>query len=68
MVWFDFEIPKSFIVENSKSSINFNTRCVKNVTLLEAGSICDIIKQASENRPNKSRRTSGSKAVAMRTC
>ena len=38
------------------------------MTLLEAGSICDIIKQASENRPNKSRRTCGSKAVAMRTC
>ena len=67
MVWFDFEVPKSFIVESSKSSINFNTRCVKNLTL-EAGSICDIIKQASENRPNKSRRTCGSKALAMRTC
>ena len=38
MVWFDFEIPQSFIVENSKKSINFNTGCVTNVTFLEVGS------------------------------
>ena len=31
MVWSDFEIPLSFIVENSKQRINFIIGCVKNV-------------------------------------
>ena len=66
MVWFDFEIPQSFIVENSKKSINFNTGCVTNVTFLEVGSNCDIFKQTSENNPDDFRSTCGSKDVAMR--
>ena len=32
MVWSDFEILQSFIVQNSKKRINFNTGCVTNVT------------------------------------
>ena len=32
MVWSDFDIPQSFIVENSKQSINFNTGCVRKGT------------------------------------
>ena len=32
MIWFDFELPQNFIVENSKKCIYFNTRCVRNVT------------------------------------
>ena len=32
MVWSDFEIPQSFIVENSKQGINFKTGYVTNVT------------------------------------
>ena len=54
-----------FIVENSKQCINFNTRCVTNVTFSKVGSTCGIFKQALENRPNESRRICGSKSVAM---
>ena len=32
MVWSDFEIPQTFIVENSKQSINFDIGCAVNVT------------------------------------
>ena len=32
MIWSDLEIPLSFIVENSKRCMNFNTGCVTNVT------------------------------------
>ena len=32
MVWSDFEIPQTFIVEYSKQSINFNIGYVANVT------------------------------------
>ena len=32
MVRSDSDIPQSFIVENSKQRINFNTECITNVT------------------------------------
>ena len=32
MAYADFEIPQSFVVENSKQRTNFNTECVTNVT------------------------------------
>ena len=66
MVWSDFEILQSFIVQNSKKRINFNTGCVTNVTFQEIGSNCGIFKQASENSPNEFRSTCGSKDVAIR--
>ena len=33
MVWSDSEITQSFIAENKKQSINFNTRCVLTMRL-----------------------------------
>ena len=68
MVWPDFEIPQSFIVENGKQSINLNIGCVTNVTFDKVGSNCGILKQASENGPNEFRGTCGSKDVAIRIC
>ena len=32
IVWFDFEIPQLFIIENNKQRLNFNVGCVTNVT------------------------------------
>ena len=52
MVWSNFEIPRSFIVENSKKRINFNRECVKNVTFLQVRNNCVIFKQVSEYNPN----------------
>ena len=52
MVWSDFEIPQSFIVENSKQRINFNTGCVTNMPFWELGSNFGIFKQAWKNSPN----------------
>ena len=63
MVWFDFEIPQSLIVENSKQRINSNGVCVTNVTF--QGDF-GVFKQASENRRNEFRSTCDSTDVAMR--
>ena len=49
MAWSDFEIPQSFIAENSKQRIHFNTGCATNVPFWEYGSNFGIFKQASEN-------------------
>ena len=38
LVCFDFEIPQSFVVENSKWRINFYTGCVTNVNFSEVDS------------------------------
>ena len=62
------DFPQSFIVKNSKQRINFNTRCVANVTFWEVASNHGIFKQASENSPNEYRSTSGSKDAAMKIC
>ena len=51
MVRSDFEIPQSFIAENSKQRINFITGCATNVSFWELGSSFGISKQASENSP-----------------
>ena len=63
-----FEIPKIFIVENSKQGINFNTGYVTNMTFQEVGGNCNESKRASENGPTESRSTCGSKDAAMRIC
>ena len=57
MVCSDFEISQSFIVENSKQSINFNIGCITNVTLQEVASNCGIFKQALKNSHNEFRST-----------
>ena len=49
MVWSDFNNPQPFIVEHSKQRINFNAKCVINVTLQEVGCNCGIFKQALIN-------------------
>ena len=51
MVRSDFEIPRSFLVENSEQRIHFNTGCVTNMSFWELGSNFGIFKQASENSP-----------------
>ena len=63
-----FEIPQTFIVENSKQGINFNTGYVTNVTFQEVGGNCNVSKRASENGPNELRSTCGSKDAAVRIC
>ena len=63
MVWSDFEIPQSFVIENSKQRINFNTAYVTNVTFQEVDSNCGMFKQASENRPNEFRNTAVEKML-----
>ena len=78
MIWSDFEIFQSFIVENSKQCTNFNTACATTcVTFQNVGSNCGISKQALENNPNEFHgfhgfhgihSIYGSKNVAMRTC
>ena len=68
MVWSDFEIPRSFIIENSKKRINFSTESVTNVTFLEVDSNSDIFKQASENNLDGFGSTCGLKDVAMKIC
>ena len=65
MVWSDFEVPQSFIVENSKQRINLNTVCVTNVTF-QVSNNSGIFKQALENSPNEFRGICGLKDVAMR--
>ena len=47
MIWSDFELSQSFIVENSKQCIHFNAGCAT--------------KQASENSPNGFHSNYGSK-------
>ena len=66
MVFSDFGIPQSFIVENSKQSINFNTGCVTNMTFQEVDSNCIILKEALENSSKEFRSTCGSKDAAVR--
>ena len=53
MIWSDFELSQSFIVENSKQCIHFNAGCAT--------------KQASENSPNGFHSNYGSKNAAMKT-
>ena len=59
MVTSDVETPQSFIVENGKQRINFNS--VTNVSFWEPGSNFGIFKQPV-------RSTCGSKDVVMRIC
>ena len=49
MVRSDFEIPQSFIVENSKQGVNFIS--VTNVSFLEPGSNFGIFKQPLKYSP-----------------
>ena len=49
MVRYDFEIPQSFIVVNTKQRINFNS--VTNVSFWEPGGNFGIFTQSSENIP-----------------
>ena len=67
-LWSDFDNPQFFIVESSKQCINFNTRCVTNVTFQKVGSNCDIFKEALENRPNEFHSICSLKDVAITIC
>ena len=49
MVRSDFKIPQSFIVENSKQRINFNSAI--NMSFWEPGSNFGIFRQPSKNSP-----------------
>ena len=49
MVRSDFKIPQSFIVENSKQRINFNS--ATNMSFWEPGSNFGIFRQPSKNSP-----------------
>ena len=50
MSWLEIEIPQFCIVESSKQCINFNTGCVKNVTIQKFVSNFGIFKQALESK------------------
>ena len=68
MVWSDFEICQSFIVENKKQRVNFNTGFVTNVTWQEVASNRNIFKQVLENSLNEFGNTRSSQDVKMRIC
>ena len=50
MSWLEIEIPQFYIVESRKQCINFNTGCVKNVTIQKVVSNFGIFKQALESK------------------